>query len=553
MNIIAQYDPSVDNAPAGYKTAVQAAINFVDHLIADPITVTIKFSYGSLQGTALPSNALGESSTNGNVETYSSLVSLLTGAASSTADHQSIAALPATDPTNGGGFWVSDALAKVFGLGSEPGYTDPEDGFVALSSKYAFTYDPNDRSVSGKYDAIGVLEHEITEAIGRIDYQGGAGTYSGKTLYAPMDLFHYSGAGQHVVGQVGGYFSVDGQHMLLPFNDPTNGGDGGDWADSVAGDAFGDGYLGLAGLISPTDVQLMDVLGFKITYPGRTDFHNDGLANLLMENSSGAVEIGEVSGQKVAFEHLGSLGSEWKFVGTGDFLGDGVSDFLIQNTSGAINVGEVGPDLTATFTHIASLGPEWTVVGAGDLLGNGRADMLIENTNGLVEAAEVQFGGKASYTKIGTLGAEWSFHGTGDFLGDGHEQFLIQNTSGLVEVGNVVNSQAQYTAVAALGPEWKFVGTGDFLGDGKTGFLIENTNGLVEVGEVGANSKVSYTAVAALGSEWKFVGAGDYLGLGHAQFLIENSHGLVEVGSISGGKASYTAVTSVGSEWTFHI
>jgi hypothetical protein len=557
MNIIAQYDASVANAPAGYKTAVQAAISFMDHLITNPITVTLVFSYGALQGTALPKNALGESSTNGNIETYSSLIGFLTAASTSTADSQSLAAMPATDPIGSGEFWVSDSQAKVFGVGSEPGYTDPEDGFVALSSKYNFSYDPNNRQVSGLYDAIGVFEHEITEAIGRISYLGVGGSFQGVTLWSPLDLFHYSGAGQHAFNPSSNetdYFSVDGQHMLLPYNNIASQADTGDWdSNSVVGDAFGAGYLGTAGLFSPTDVLEMDVLGYSIALPRANDFHNDGLGNLLIQNTSGAVDIGEVSNGSVSWQSLAGLGPEWKFVATGDFLGDGLSDFMIENSSGAVAVGESGPDTKATYTTVAALGPEWKIVGAGNLLGNGVYDMLMFNTNGAVDVGEANpLNGQMAFTKVASLGQEWKFVGVGDFMNEGHAQFLIENTSGAVAVGDIVHGLAQYTPVAGLGPEWKFVETGDFLGDGKWDFLIENTSGAVVVGEIGVNHQASYTPVAALGPEWKFVGAGDYLGLGHAQFLIENTSGAVVVGNVVGGVAQYTSVAGLGPEWSFH-
>jgi hypothetical protein len=570
MNIIAEFDNSVTSStPAGYKTAVQAAINFVDHLIVNPITVTLMFSYGSLQGTALPNDALGESSTNGNVESYSDLIKYLTAAATSTADKESIAAQPATDPvsaaSNPAKFWVSDTEAKIFGLGAEAGYTDPEDGFVALSSKYSFTYNASDRQASGEYDAIGVLEHEITEALGRISDLGVGGTFSQTengvtttyTLWSPLDLFRYSAAGQHAFnpGQnETDYFSVDGQHMLLPYNTIASQADTGDWdSNSVVGDSFGAGYLGTEGKISATDVLEMDVLGFKIALPRSTDFHNDGLSNLLIQNTAGAVDIGEVSNGSVTWASIAGLGPEWKFVGTGDFLGDGLSDFLIENTSGAVVAGEIGPDVAATYTTVAALGPEWTVVGAGNLMGDGKYDMLIENTNGLVDVGEADvLTGKMAFTQIASLGQEWKFVGVGDFLGEGHAQFLIENTSGSVAVGDIVNGKAQYTTVASLGPEWKFVETGDFLHDGKWDFLVENTSGAVAVGEIGANNLATYTTVASLGPEWKFVGAGDYLALGYAQFLIENTVGAVEVGKIVSGVAQYTKVAALGSEWTFH-
>jgi hypothetical protein len=264
VNIVIEYDSSAANAPAGFKTAVQAAVNFMDYFITNPITVPIVFSYGEIQGSTLSSNAIGESSTNGNIETFASLVSYLKAAATSSTDAQSIAALPTTDFTNGGRFWVSDAQAQVFGLGAEPGYTDPEDGFVGVSSKLPLTWDPANRAVAGDYDAVGVIEHEITEVMGRYGYLGQGGTYNGYNLYGPMDLFRYSGPGQHSYAYSGGYFSVDGQHMLLPFNNPSNGGDAADWDASVVGDSFGDGYSGTAGYVSQTDAQVMDVIGYSV-------------------------------------------------------------------------------------------------------------------------------------------------------------------------------------------------------------------------------------------------------------------------------------------------
>ena len=269
MNIVIEYDSSADSAPAGFKQAVQAAVQFYDYLIKDPITVPIVFSYGEIQGQAISNQAVAESSTNGNVETFSSLVNLLSAAATSATDQTSIANLPTTDPTFGGSFWVSDAQAKVFGLSAEPGYTDPEDGFVGISSKLSLTWDPYNRSVAGAYDAVGALEHEIAEVLGRYSYLGGGPTFNGKTLYSPLDLFRFTSTGARTVAYSAGYFSIDGGKTLqLQFNDPNNGGDGGDWDSGVVGDSYGSAYSGVAGLISPTDQQVMDVLGYQVASVG---------------------------------------------------------------------------------------------------------------------------------------------------------------------------------------------------------------------------------------------------------------------------------------------
>jgi len=283
----------------------------------------------------------------------------------------------------------------------------------------------------------------------------------------------------------------------------------------------------------------------------RDDLYEHGLSDMLLQNTAGAVAVGELAdGGAAAFTYVSDLGPEWKFVGVGDYLGLGYTQFLMENTAGAVVVGDASNG-QATFSYVSGLGPEWSFAATGDFLGDGKSDFLIENTAGAVALGEV-VGGQASYTYVSSLGPEWKFVGAGDFLDDGKDGFLIENTAGAVALGEIAGGQASYSYVAALGPEWKFVGAGDFLGDGKDDFLIENTAGAVAVGEVGSNGQASYTFVANLGPEWTFVGSGDYLGEGHDQFLIENTAGAVVVGDWTGGAIHYTEVAALGPEWVFH-
>ncbi len=550
MNIVPIFDSSAQDAPAGFKIAVQAAIDFYDQMILNPITVKITFSYGEIEGSPLSGGALAESDTNGYIEPYSQVVSWLTASATSQADAESLRALPATDPTDGGRFWVSDSEAKVFGASSDPNFTDPEDGFSALSSTAPFSFDPTNRAIAGDYDAIGAMEHEISEALGRISYLGQS-AFDGFTLYSPLDLFRYSSPGVHDLKAQAGFFSVDGQNLLLEYNNPHTGDDGGDWNQSAVGDSYGFGSMDTAGVVSPTDLLEMNVLGFLISAPASDDFNGDQKSDFLIENTAGAVVVGEVGASGVAATtQVGALGPEWSFHGAGDFLGDGNTGFLIQNTAGAVVVGEV-VDGNSSYTTIAGLGSEWSFHGVGDFLGSGKSDFLIENTAGQVVVGEVS-GGQAGYTTVGALGPEWKFVGSGDFNGDSITDFLIENTAGAVVVGEVTNGQAVYTQVAALGAEWKFEGVGDFLGDGVDQFLIENTAGTVAIGHV-IDGTATYTDIANLGPEWKFEGVGYFLGEGHEQFLIENASGVVDVGDYSNGQIHYTQVASLGAEWMFHL
>jgi beta-glucanase (GH16 family) len=288
----------------------------------------------------------------------------------------------------------------------------------------------------------------------------------------------------------------------------------------------------------------------NVSTPGY-DFTGSGISSFLIQNTNGAVDIGQVASGKAAYTQVTALGPQWTIASAGDFLGDGGCQFLMRAANGAIDVGEVQSGV-AHFTQIGALAPQWTLVGSGDYLGDGKTDFLIESTSGTVDVGEVGTSGQAAYTPVSLVGSEWRFLGSGDFLAEGHDQFLIENTNGALDVGDVQNGEASYTQIGAIGPEWRFEETGDFLGDGRSDFLIENTNGSVVVGELGGGDQANWTAVAMLGPEWRFVGAGDFLAEGHDQFLIENTSGAIVVGDIQNGQARYTQVGAVGSAWSFH-
>jgi len=514
MIIDVEFDSSTTGAPAGFFTAVNAAVEYWERELINPITVTIQFGYNQVDGHTIGSSALAESESLGSdtPTTYAQLKAGLAGAATSANDQIAVANLPSSDPTSGVGYFVPQAEAEVLGLASTGNSLV---GYAGLSSAFPFTFDPNNRSVPGDFDAIGAMEHEISEVLGRI--AGSGDSQGGNEPFSPLDLFRYVSAGQLAVTPEAASFSIDGTHLLLPFNSPVGGDDAGDWAPSVRGDSFGEGSQGVAGLVSPTDLEVMDVLGFKLA-PDAT--------------------------------------------ARDDFNADGQSDFLIQNTGGApglVGIGEVVNGQVA-FTFPTSLAPsQYTIVGEGDYLGSGNDQILIENTGssaGLVGIGEIA-NGQVSYTFPTAVSAsQWKFVGSGDFLGTGAEdQFLIENTgsnAGLVGIGDFGNGNASFTFPTALSTsQWSIVGTGDFLGDGKSDFLIESTAGQVVVGEV-VNGQAQYTQVAGIASSWSFVGAGDYSGTGTDSFLIENTNGALVTGTVVNGHAQFTQVGGLAPDWTFH-
>ncbi len=128
------------------------------------------------------------------------------------------------------------------------------DGVVGFSSAAnTFTYDPNNRAVSGLYDFIGVAEHELSHALGRISDVPSALTV--------LDLFRYASAHHLQTGSGSAYFSVNGGVTNL--NNYSTSSDLGDWAASAGHDANNAfSSSGVANLFTPVDVTQLDVLGF---------------------------------------------------------------------------------------------------------------------------------------------------------------------------------------------------------------------------------------------------------------------------------------------------
>jgi hypothetical protein len=252
------YDSSVSSAPAGFTSAMTDAINYYESVFNDPITINIDVGWGEVAGQSL-SGALGASETNLGVFSYSQVKAALAADAISADDATAVTSLPGGDPTGGGSFVLSTAEAKALGLGTGAAV----DGYVGFSSSVNYTFNPNNRAVSGAYDFIGVAEHEISEVMGRIALLG---TPLGglSHTYSALDLFRYSspGARQLAAGNTA-YFSLDGGNTDLNNFNTLSGGDEGDWASGGGNDAYNaSAHSGVALPVTPNDLRVMDAIGW---------------------------------------------------------------------------------------------------------------------------------------------------------------------------------------------------------------------------------------------------------------------------------------------------
>ncbi|HEV2563374.1 MAG TPA: NF038122 family metalloprotease [Rhizomicrobium sp.] len=256
MTINVSFDSSTSTAPAGFTTAVNAAVAYLESQFTDPITINIHVGWGEVNGSAISSGALGESSTNLIGVTYAQIKTAMTNDAKTGDDSTALASLAATDPTGGGTFIITVAEARSLGL-----YTASDsqiDGYVGFDKTAPWDYDNSNGVTSGSYDFYDVVLHEISEVMGRQTANGGS------SQYEPLDLFHYSGSGvRDFSGTTAGYFSIDGGVTHLKDFSTDTGGDFGDWANSAGNDAFlAFSGPGVVNAISEADLKELDILGY---------------------------------------------------------------------------------------------------------------------------------------------------------------------------------------------------------------------------------------------------------------------------------------------------
>jgi hypothetical protein len=263
------FDATTVGAPAGFFTAFNDAVQTVSSLYNDPITINLVVGWGKIDGNNLSPGNLGQSLTNQQgFYSYNQMKTALTNDSTSSADAIAVANLPASDPTGGAHFVMSNAEAKALGLlaGNAPGI----DGWVGFDSTASYTFDPNNRAVAGEFDFIGLAEHEITEVMGRYGL-GQNGAASGR--YSPLDLFRYTSPGVlDLTPENGAYFSIDGGQTAINTFNGTGGGDLSDWSGATL-DSFNHSLtIGKELDISPGDITEMDVIGYNLATPEPTTF-----------------------------------------------------------------------------------------------------------------------------------------------------------------------------------------------------------------------------------------------------------------------------------------
>ncbi len=364
------WDPSVTSAPAGFQRAIQTAANILDQQITNNISVSINVGWGENAGQSLSINsgALATAIDSPYNVTYNQLVTALKQQAQTNATGSLTANLLSSDPTGGASSWqISTAEAMAFGL--IPSGSQASDGSVGFANDAQWNFNSGQGITSSQFDLVSTALHELTHALGRINYPATA------TLDT-LNLYTYSAANTlNLTGTGNAYFSLDGGKTSLGAFDLVN--DSADWLNSVT-DSFGGGPAGVPGPMSVTDWQMMQALGFQVAPVyvlfGPTTI-NAGSHDYLQLST-----LGVAMGTTVPYQ----------------ISGIGASELTSGMLTGTLTVGQGG-------TAVLDMGLNNNVTSPGTLtvtLGNQLASYTVNvstSTNNVI-----QFGFSASASATGT-------------------------------------------------------------------------------------------------------------------------------------------------------
>jgi hypothetical protein len=258
MNLNISYDAATQgSAPSAFFSAVNYVVGLFDATFTNNVTVNIEIGYGAFPFDDSTVPPLGESQQANLV--FGNYSQLRQGLLNEGAPGAS--ALPASSPL-GGGLVLGSAQEKALGT---IGPSSSLDGWVGIASDASlqqiggsWSYSATATPGSNQYYLVGVLEHEITEVMGRTSY------LDVPNEYGVMDLYRYKGAGLRQTGPAGpAYFSTNGGATNLDSWNTQSTGDIGDWAGSAGADAFlAFNPSGQINTMTPADLTLMSAIGW---------------------------------------------------------------------------------------------------------------------------------------------------------------------------------------------------------------------------------------------------------------------------------------------------
>ena len=181
--------------------AFQAAAAAWAAVLTDPVSVAIGIGFRDLGIGTGGGAVLGATQASFGTVPYGSFAGRLAADATTDVDRAAVAHLPATAPSPNVTLTTAEARALNIAMGAG------SDGTIEFTSNSSVSFATTRTDLqSGRYDLIGVAEHEIGHLLG---FDSALDT--GSATRTALDVFRYAGPGApgFTAGQAA-YFSVDG-------------------------------------------------------------------------------------------------------------------------------------------------------------------------------------------------------------------------------------------------------------------------------------------------------------------------------------------------------
>jgi hypothetical protein len=568
LQITLDWDASVVDAPTGFEQAVEAAAQFYCTMFDDPVSITLEVGWGEItqdgntQTITDPGEALGGPDS-GKEFTYQQVIAVLLADASSAADFAAIASLEA-EAAPGAPIYIASAQEEVLGLLNRTIALSPDGsiGFSAPPSDFIYDFNPNDRSIPGEADFIGIAEHEIAHALGRFSPLDGPG----ELYYSILDLFRFASPGtRELVGGDPAYFSIDGGVTNLDNFDTTS--DDADWNGANGPDSYNAVYtIGTEDPVTSTDVTEMNVLGFTLTADANelpTLWVVDANGDIgTLNPANGAVTVTGAAGASltdIAFNQNGQLsgvsGSAFYAISTStgaatlignlnasnggiDALAFGSNNVLYAASSGTQQLYEINI-ATGQAVALSGILPSECAGGLAfddgqlymtDTLGN--LDLLTVSGNTVTASVLFSLG----YTDGSGLaaGRNGILYGT-----VGSQLLIIDPQNGAVTPALSYGGKGLATA-AGIADFTPLPVADNFNGAGTSDILWRNSDGQVDTWQISNGQPVAFNNIGAADGTWSIAGTGAFYGYGSTDILWRNADGAVDTWTMSGGKVVAT-------------
>lgn len=249
MTINIEFDAQAEAAPVSFRAAVEEAATLLESEFSDNVTINVAVGYGEDQGSSLSDQTSAEGGpTGGNFESYQSVYQALTQSASTgDATFQDLPNATSIQGQSLVAVWRAEEKTLGFIAGADSGL----DGSIGIGTAVPTNL------------LVGVALHELTHAMGRINYGPEPGIF---------DLFRFTSPGTRLFSsssQSGAsYFSVNGGNIDLADYGETS--DPSDFLNPPNSrltpfDAF-DEFYGSNTLqyLTTIDLEQMDALGFHL-------------------------------------------------------------------------------------------------------------------------------------------------------------------------------------------------------------------------------------------------------------------------------------------------